>query len=154
MFESPLKDQGDQARSDLANSRKRAHDGGMDALITIDSELVELARAAVGRGARSEAEQIADWARLGLALEASLSPASQARLLCAPLVDMLPYLQQASTPEASARVAAELAATPLPRYSEDPSVEGGVIEHRPDGTSVAGRLRGRTFVPAATIGGR
>lgn len=121
----------------------------MTVTIPIEAEFLALARAAAARNDRTEEQQIADWARLGSELERSLRPESVEKLRQVTAADFRAAVDAAARPGASDKFRAELAASPIPRYSSDPELKGGLIQHRSDGSSVRGKLVGRTFVPSA-----
>jgi hypothetical protein len=139
--------------------------------VKLSDSLYGAAREAADVSHRSLSSQIEHWATLGRAIEGRLTSNESAQLksqvrepAAAPYATagalqahLKSALLEALKPTTQAAFAAELAASPLPRYSADPAFPGCLVLENPDGTRTPGTwingrfepLIGRSESPAA-----
>lgn len=130
----------------------------MPSPVKVSDRLLALARREARDAHRSATAQIEHWATLGRAVEVLLAYRDvlalkrvgqafpvPARVSGQEVHDLLARL--ADDPDREG-VKARIRAAETPFYTTDPDHPGLVVEVRPDGTRVPGRLAGRRFVPA------
>ena len=128
----------------------------MSVAIKVSSNLAEEARTAAADADRSLTGQVEHWARLGKALEPSLSSTVIAALKksggdLSTLEDedtRLLVLQTLEVFRNAPRhdIAAQLNLSSKVRYEPDPENPGQFLRIHPDGTREKGSLKGRTFI--------
>ena len=130
----------------------------MPSPVKVSDRLLALARREAKGAHRSATAQIEHWATLGRAVEVLL--AYRDVLALKRVGQAFPVPARASGEEVHdlltrlaedhdrAGVKARIRAAGTPLYTTDPDHPGLVVEVRPDGTRVPGRLVGRRFVPA------
>ncbi len=127
--------------------------------VKVSDRLLTLAREEAESTHRSATAQIEHWATLGRAVEAlvahrdllALKRAGQALPLPAFVEreDVHRLLARVGEGRDRERVKRKIRAADTPVYAADPDNPDLLIEIRPDGTRVHGRMKGRRFVAAA-----
>jgi hypothetical protein len=129
--------------------------------VKLSDSLYAAAREAAGLSDRSLSSQIEHWATLGRAIEDRLTSSESAQLktqvrepAAAPYAtagalqaNLKSALLNALKPATQATFAAELAASPLPRYSTDSAFPGCLVLENPDGTRTPGTWINGRFEP-------
>jgi hypothetical protein len=128
----------------------------MPAPVKVSDRLLTLAREEAESTHRSATAQIEHWATLGRAVEAlvahqdllALKRAGQALPLPASVAreDVHRLLARLAEGRDRERVKRKIHAAGAPVYAADPDRPDLLIEIRPDGTRVRGRMQGRRFV--------
>lgn len=125
--------------------------------VKISDALFNMAKAEASATNRSATAQIEHWATLGRAVEALLAYGDMLALKRIGTVIPLPrevpreeiqglLLAVAERPGRE-EVKAHIHASGGPVYTADPRYPGRLVEVRPDGTRVPGRLQDRRFIP-------
>jgi hypothetical protein len=130
----------------------------MPSPVKVSDRLLALARREARGAHRSATAQIEHWATLGRAVEVLLAYRDVLALKRAGQLFPVPARpRRDEVHELLARlgedhdregVKARIRAGAQPLYTSDPQHPGLIVEVRPDGTRVPGRLVGRRFVPA------
>ena len=133
----------------------------MPHVVKLSDELVAAAKEAAGLSHRSTAAQIEFWATLGKSIDGALTsqqagelvrsvrePAGDYKSFQTPLpVALTQALREALSPVGRQAMAAELAASPNPRYGTDPALPGCLIRYNTDGSKTVGRWVNDDFEP-------
>jgi hypothetical protein len=133
----------------------------MPSPVKVSDRLLALARREAKGAHRSATAQIEHWATLGRAVEVMLAHRDVLALKRAGQVFPIPaQARRDEVHELLARlgedhdregVKARIRAPGTPIYTTDPDRPGMIVEVRPDGTRITGRLQGRRFVPARRV---
>ena len=125
--------------------------------VKVSDRLMKLAKQDAPAAHRSATAQIEHWATLGRAVEVIaayrdvLALKTVGRVLPFPTFaraeDVREILSELATDPDRSGVRAHITAKGVPVYEADPERPGGIVEVRPDGSRVRGRLEGRRFVP-------
>lgn len=129
--------------------------------IKVPSRFYSMAKARAERNRRSVPMQVQYWAEIGCVIEdigvtkeqlveaaTTLRERHQGR--ATPALELLSEIVrtfQAPEPAAEAEFRELIAAERGPVYGTSPEHPGKIVERRPDGSEVAGTLRGRQFIP-------
>lgn len=135
----------------------------MPSPVKVSDRLLALARREARDTHRSATAQIEHWATLGRAVEAMLAYRDVLALKRAGRAFPMPahprrdevhaLLARLGEDHDRESVKARIRAAGTPIYAADPEQPGTIVEIRPDGTRVRGRLQGRRFVPARRVAG-
>jgi plasmid stability protein len=125
--------------------------------VKVSDKLMKLAKVDAAAAHRSATAQIEHWATLGRAVEVIaayrdvLALKTVGRALPFPTFaradDVREILDALAVDHERTGVRAHIAGKGTPVYEADPERPGGIVEIRPDGARVRGRLEERRFVP-------
>lgn len=135
----------------------------MPSPVKVSDRLLALARREAREAHRSATAQIEHWATLGRAVETMLAYRDVLALKRAGRVFPMPthprrdeihaLLARLGDDHDRESVKTRIRAAGTPVYAADAERPGTIVEIRPDGTRVRGRLQGRRFVPERKAAG-